>query len=138
MLNITAYRPRASNSDRRPKEPAQSGPQLKSGLRVRKPYDADGWPGAVRIYPGPDGRHDGLFYFVPLNMKEESEGSKFSPVIKWVGYLTAISSLCATIAGIVKITYDRLDARRKIDALISRSGAIRVPRLCVCLAELSS
>lgn len=61
----------------------------------------------------------GPFYFLALNMKEQSEGSKFSQVIKWVGYLTAILSLCATIAGIVKVTYDRLDARRKIDALIS-------------------
>jgi hypothetical protein len=52
-------------------------------------------------------------------MKEKSKGSKFSQVLKWVGYLTAILSLCATVAGIVKFTYDHIETGRKIDSLIS-------------------
>jgi hypothetical protein len=52
-------------------------------------------------------------------MDERPQGSKFSQVLKWVGYLTAILSLCATIAGIVKVAYDRVETRRKIDSLLA-------------------
>ncbi len=52
-------------------------------------------------------------------MKEKPQGSKFSQVLKWVGYLTAILSLCATIGGIAKLAYDRMETRRKIDSLLS-------------------
>jgi len=52
-------------------------------------------------------------------MKEKSRGSKFSQVLKWVGYLTAILSLSATIVGGVKFAYDRIEVRRKIDSLVS-------------------
>jgi len=52
-------------------------------------------------------------------MKEKSQGGKFSQALKWVGYLTAILSLCATIGGIAKLAYDRLETRRKIDFLLS-------------------
>jgi hypothetical protein len=57
--------------------------------------------------------------FTVEKMKEKSEGSKFSEVLKWVGYLTAILSLCATVVGIVKFTYNRIETRRKVDSLIS-------------------
>lgn len=52
-------------------------------------------------------------------MEEKPQGSKFSQALKWVGYLTAILSLCATIGGIAKLAYDRLETRRKIDSLLS-------------------
>ena len=52
-------------------------------------------------------------------MKKETGGGKFSRLLKWVGYLTAILSLCATIAGIAKYGYGRVETRRKIDALLS-------------------
>jgi tetratricopeptide (TPR) repeat protein len=47
------------------------------------------------------------------------KSSKVSQVMKWVGYGTAVLSLAAGIGGIGKTVLDRLEARRKIDALVS-------------------
>jgi predicted kinase len=47
------------------------------------------------------------------------KSSKVSQVMKWVGYGTAVLSLAAGIGGIGKAVLDRLEARRKIDALVS-------------------
>jgi hypothetical protein len=52
-------------------------------------------------------------------MKKKSADSKFSQVLKWVGYLTAILSLCAAASGIVKFAYDRIERKRKIESLLS-------------------
>lgn len=52
-------------------------------------------------------------------MKEKSKDNKISRALKWVGYLTAILSLCATLAGIAKVVYGRMETRRKTDALLS-------------------
>jgi len=44
---------------------------------------------------------------------------KFSDVLKWVGYATAILSLIAGIRGIEKVVADRVEARRKIDSFLA-------------------
>jgi len=43
---------------------------------------------------------------------------KFSTILKWVGYATAILSLIFGIRQLVKIVSDRVEANRKIDALL--------------------
>jgi hypothetical protein len=52
-------------------------------------------------------------------MKMKPTDSKFSQVLKWVGYLTAILSLGAAIWGIVKFAYDRIERQRRIESLLS-------------------
>src|SRR5712672_2624819 len=47
------------------------------------------------------------------------ESGKFSSVWKWVGYATALLSLIAGVRGVEKLISDRIEARRKIDALLS-------------------
>jgi len=51
--------------------------------------------------------------------KKESKETKFSRLLKWVGYLTAILSLCATIGGIAKFGYERMKTRQAVDTLLS-------------------
>jgi hypothetical protein len=51
--------------------------------------------------------------------KASQESSKASQVMRWVGYGTAILSLVAGIGAIGKTVLDRLETRRKIDALIA-------------------
>jgi hypothetical protein len=40
-------------------------------------------------------------------------------MLKWVGYLTAILSLCGTLAAIAKHLYDRAEARRNVATLLA-------------------
>ena len=40
-------------------------------------------------------------------------------VLKWVGYLTAIFSLCGTMAGVAKYVYDRAETRKNVAALLA-------------------
>jgi len=47
------------------------------------------------------------------------KASKFSTILKWVGYATAILSLLAGIREAVKLIADRVETRRKGDALLS-------------------
>jgi hypothetical protein len=44
---------------------------------------------------------------------------KFSDVLKWIGYATAILSLIAGISGIEKVVADRVEAHRKIDSFLA-------------------
>jgi len=43
---------------------------------------------------------------------------KFSTVLKWVGYLTATLSLIFGVHELVKLVSDRIESRRKVDALL--------------------
>lgn len=52
-------------------------------------------------------------------MKKDGKEGQFSQVLKWVGYLTAIFSLCATIAGVAKYLYNRVETRRDLAALLA-------------------
>jgi len=52
-------------------------------------------------------------------MKKERAGGKFSQVIRWVGYLTAIFSLCATVFGVAKYVYGRAETRKNLTALLA-------------------
>lgn len=52
-------------------------------------------------------------------MKKDGQGGKFSQVLKWVGYLTAIFSLCATIVGIGKYVYGRAETRKNLAVLLA-------------------
>lgn len=52
-------------------------------------------------------------------MKKEQGDRKFSQVLKWVGYATAILSLGGAVAGIVRFVYGRAETHRKVAALIS-------------------
>jgi hypothetical protein len=52
-------------------------------------------------------------------MKAKPRDGKFSQLLKWIGYATAILSFCGTLYGLGKLVYDRADTRRKIDALLS-------------------
>jgi tetratricopeptide (TPR) repeat protein len=47
------------------------------------------------------------------------EDSRFSRVLKWVGYATAILSLIAGVRGVQKMVADRVEARRKVEALLA-------------------
>ncbi len=47
------------------------------------------------------------------------KSSRASQVMKWIGYGTAVLSLIAGIREIGKIVLDRMESRRKIDALVS-------------------
>jgi tetratricopeptide (TPR) repeat protein len=52
-------------------------------------------------------------------MKKESESGTFGKVLKWVGYLTAILSLCATIVGFAKYGYGKMKVRREVEDLLA-------------------
>jgi tetratricopeptide (TPR) repeat protein len=52
-------------------------------------------------------------------MKKDSNTSKFSQLLKWVGAFTAILSLGATIVSILKYGYGRMQTKHKVDALLS-------------------
>src|SRR5579863_10405985 len=43
---------------------------------------------------------------------------QFSTVLKWVGYATAILSLIAGVRGLTGVINDRMEARRRVDALL--------------------
>jgi tetratricopeptide (TPR) repeat protein len=45
--------------------------------------------------------------------------SRFSQVLKWIGYATAILSFIAAVREIEKVVADRVEARRKIDGLLA-------------------
>lgn len=52
-------------------------------------------------------------------MKKERKDGRFSQFLKWVGYLTAIFSLGATIAGVAKYIYSRVETRKDLAALFA-------------------
>ncbi len=52
-------------------------------------------------------------------MKKDRQDGKFSQVLKWVGYLTAIFSLCATVWGVGKYLYGRAEARKNLASLLA-------------------
>ena|SRR5689334_1958970 len=52
-------------------------------------------------------------------MKQDGKDGNFSPVLKWVGYLTAIFSLCATIWGVGKYLYGRAETRKSLSDLFA-------------------
>lgn len=54
-----------------------------------------------------------------LQMKQEPKDSKFSQLLKWVGYLTAIFSLCATVWGVGKYFYSRAETRKNLSDLFA-------------------
>src|SRR5207245_10088136 len=43
---------------------------------------------------------------------------KFSTILKWVGYATAILSLIFGVRQLVKIVSDRIESHRKVDGLL--------------------
>ena len=43
---------------------------------------------------------------------------KFSEILKWVGYATAILSLIFGVRELVKLVSDRIESHRKVDALL--------------------
>ena len=55
--------------------------------------------------------------FGVLEMKKQD--GKFPQVLKWVGYLTAIFSLCATVWGVGKYLYGGAETRKNISALLA-------------------
>ena len=56
-------------------------------------------------------------------MKNETKDGAFGKILKWVGYLTAILSLCVTLAGIGKYGYDKAGNRNSlVDPLGRRSS----------------
>jgi hypothetical protein len=52
-------------------------------------------------------------------MKQDGKDGNFSRVLKWVGYLTAIFSLCATIWGVGKYLYGRAETRKSLSDLFA-------------------
>jgi hypothetical protein len=54
-----------------------------------------------------------------LQMKKDGKDSGFSRVLKWVGYLTAIFSLCATAWGVGKYLYGRAETRKNLSELFA-------------------
>jgi len=54
-----------------------------------------------------------------FQMKQQAKDGKFSQVLKWVGYLTAIFSLCATVWGVGKYLYGRAETRKNLTALLA-------------------
>jgi hypothetical protein len=52
-------------------------------------------------------------------MDREHKDGTFSQVLKWVGYFTAIFSLCATVAGVARHLYSREEARKNVAALLA-------------------
>jgi hypothetical protein len=57
-----------------------------------------------------------------LKVKRERKDSKISQVLKWVGYVAAILSLCATLAGFAKYVYDRAETARNVTALLTTAS----------------
>ncbi len=55
-------------------------------------------------------------------MKKAQTDGKVSAVLKWVGYLTAIFSLCATLAGFAKYLYSRKETARTTNALLATAA----------------
>ena len=49
----------------------------------------------------------------------KKQGRAFSQVLKWVGYLTAILSLCATVWGVGKYLYGRFETRKELAVLLA-------------------
>ncbi len=52
-------------------------------------------------------------------MKKDRQDGKFSRVLKWVGYLTAIFSLCATVAGVARYVYNSAQTRKNLAVLLA-------------------
>ena len=52
-------------------------------------------------------------------MKEHVKGSRFSQLLKWMGYAAAILSFLGTLYGLGRFAYDRADTNRKINALLA-------------------
>jgi tetratricopeptide (TPR) repeat protein len=52
-------------------------------------------------------------------MKKDRQDRGFSQLIKWVGYLTAIFSLCATLFATAKYLYNRSETRKNLTALLA-------------------
>src|SRR5271165_2406557 len=51
-------------------------------------------------------------------MKRGQDGRKLPTLLKWVGYLTAIFSLCATVIGVAKYLYTREEIAKTINTLL--------------------
>jgi hypothetical protein len=54
-----------------------------------------------------------------LQMMKDGKDGQFSQVLKWVGYLTAIFSLCATVWGVGKYLYGRAETRKSLSDLFA-------------------
>jgi tetratricopeptide (TPR) repeat protein len=52
-------------------------------------------------------------------MKKGQTDRKLSTLLKWVGYLTAIFSLCATVAGFAKYLYTKKEIAKTTNALLA-------------------
>lgn len=52
-------------------------------------------------------------------MKQDRKDGKFSRILKWVGYLTAIFSLCATIWGVGRYLHGRAETRKNLSELLA-------------------
>jgi tetratricopeptide (TPR) repeat protein len=52
-------------------------------------------------------------------MTKKRDDGKLTRVFKWVGYLTAIFSLCGTLVAIAKYVYDRGERRKKVATLLA-------------------
>jgi tetratricopeptide (TPR) repeat protein len=52
----------------------------------------------------------------------KTTSSDFATIMKWVGYITAILSLLGALGGIAKVVSDRVQTRRKIEALLSSAA----------------
>jgi len=62
-----------------------------------------------------------------FQMKQQAKDSKFSQFLKWVGYITAIFSLCATVWGVGKYLYGRAETRKNLSGLFATEADSRVP-----------
>lgn len=56
-------------------------------------------------------------------MTKEQRDNNFSRIIKWVGYLTAIFSLCATVIGVAKYLHNREETGKKVATLLTTEAA---------------
>ncbi|HXA76313.1 MAG TPA: hypothetical protein VNV41_04205 [Candidatus Acidoferrales bacterium] len=52
-------------------------------------------------------------------MEKEPEYSKISQTFKWIGYLTAMFSLIATVMGVAKYAFDRAETKKHLAALLA-------------------
>src|SRR5277367_2883219 len=52
-------------------------------------------------------------------MTKGQKDGKLPALLKWVGYLTAIFSLCATVAGFAKYLYARKEIAKTTNALLA-------------------
>jgi tetratricopeptide (TPR) repeat protein len=52
-------------------------------------------------------------------LKKRQTDRRFSTVVKWVGYLTAIFSLCATVVGVAKYLYTHHEIAKNTNALLA-------------------